>query len=110
MTNSKEVLPQCRDQLELEIYDTFLWAIGQSALTEMTETVREQEHSAVPLHKLYTLFRLPFRPERNVQHSQVNFFDLKSETSETAANVWNRILEIVKNYEFETITAAERLA
>ena len=33
MTNSKEILPQYRDQLETEIQDIFLWAIGQSAIT-----------------------------------------------------------------------------
>ena len=60
MTNSKEILPQFRDQLELEIKDTFLWAIGQGALTEMTKTVKEREPSALPLHKLYSLFRLHF--------------------------------------------------
>ena len=31
MTNSKEVLPQYRDQLEEEIKEVFIWAIGQSA-------------------------------------------------------------------------------
>ena len=72
MTNSKEILPQYREQLELEIQDTFLWAIGQSALTEMTKTVREREPSILPLHKLHALFRLHFTPERNVQHSQAD--------------------------------------
>ena len=28
MTNSKEILPQNREQLEMDIKDTFLWAIG----------------------------------------------------------------------------------
>ena len=37
MTNNKEILPQFRDQLELEIKDIFLWAIGQTAITEMTK-------------------------------------------------------------------------
>ena len=50
MTNSKkEVLPQFRDQLELEIKDIFLWAIGQSAMTERTKLVREREPSALPI-------------------------------------------------------------
>ena len=52
MTNSKEILPQYREQLELEIKDIFLLAIGQSALTEMTKTVRERKPSILPLHKL----------------------------------------------------------
>ena len=107
MTNSKEILPQYREQLEMDIKDTFLWAIGQSALTEMTKTVREREPSILPLHKLNTLFRLHFTPERNVQHSRADFFDLKREINETAANVWKRILDVEKNCEFETITAAE---
>ena len=107
MTNSKEILPQFRDQLELEKKDTFLWAIGQSALTEMTKTVRKREPRVLPLHKLYTLFRIHFTPERNLQYSRADFLDLKRETSETAAGVWKRILDIEKNCEFETITAAE---
>ena len=64
MTNSKEVLPQCRDQLEEEIKDVLIWAIGQSALTEMTKTVREKEPTSLPLYRLYALFRLHFIPER----------------------------------------------
>ena len=86
----------------------FLWAIGQNALTEMTKTVREREPSSLPLYKLYTLFRLHFTPERNVQHSRADFF--KREEGECAADVWKRILEVEKNCEFETITAAELLA
>ena len=50
MTNKKEVLPQFRDQLELELKDIFLWAIGQTAITERTKTV-EKENQA---HYRYT--------------------------------------------------------
>ena len=110
MTNSKKILPQYRDQLEAEIKDIFIWAIGQNTITEMTKTAREREPSSLPLHKLYTLFRLHFTPERNVHHSRADFFDLKREDGETAADVWKRILEVEKNCEFETITAAELLA
>ena len=110
MTNNKEILPQFRDQLELEIKDNLLWAIGQTAITEMTKTVREREPSSLPLHKLYTLFRLHFTPERNVQHSRADFFDLKRGNGESAADVWKRILEVEKNCEIEAITAAELLA
>ena len=73
MTNSKEVLPQYRDQLEEEIKDVFIWAIGQSALTEMTKTVREREPTSLPLYRLYALFRLHFIPERNKHHSRADF-------------------------------------
>ena len=110
MTNSKEILPRYRDQLETDIKDILIWAIGQNAITEMTKTVREIEPSSLPLHKLYTLFRLHFTPERNVHHSRADFFDLKHEDGETAADVWKQILEVEKNCQFETFTAAELLA
>ena len=107
MTNNKEILPHYREQLETEIKDIFLWAIGQNGITEMTKTVREREPSSLPLYKLYTLFRLHLTPERNVQHSRADFFDLKREDGESAPDVWKRILEVEKNCEFETITAAD---
>ena len=87
MPNSKEILPQYHDQLETEVKDIFICAIGQNAITEMTKTARERKSSSLPLHKLYTLFRLPFTPERNVHHSRADFFDLKREDGETAADV-----------------------
>ena len=66
MTNSKEILPQYRDQLktdtETDTEDTFIWANGQNAITEMTKTVRERERSSLPHHKLYTPFRLHLTP------------------------------------------------
>ena len=86
MTNSKETLPQYRDQLEEEIKDVFIWAIGQSALTEMTKTVREREPNSLPLHRLHALFRLHFFPERNKHHSRADFFNLKTEPGESAAD------------------------
>ena len=75
----------------------------------MIKTVKEREPSILPLHKLYTLFRLHFTPERNV-HNRAHFFDLKRETNETAADVWKRILDVEKNCEFVTTTAAELIA
>ena len=51
ITNNKEILPQYRDQLETEIKDIFLWAIGQNAITKMTKTVRGRENQA---HFRYT--------------------------------------------------------
>ena len=75
----------------------------------MTKTVREREPSSLPLHKLYSSFRLHFTPERNVHHSRADIFELKRE-GESAADVWKRILAIERNCEFETITAAELLA
>ena len=75
----------------------------------MTKTVREREQSSLPLHKLYTLFRWHFTPERNVQHSRADFSDLKRGNGEWAADVRKRILE-VENCKFEAIATTELLA
>ena len=85
MTNSKKILPQYRDQLEIEIKDIFFRAIGQNAITEMKKTAREREPNSLPLHKLYTFFRLHLTPERNIHHSRVYLFDLKRDDGEAAA-------------------------
>ena len=75
---------------------------------EMTKTVMEREPSSLPLYNLYTLFRLHYTTERNVQHCRADF-DLKRESGESAADVWKRILEVEKNCEFKNVTAAELL-
>ena len=62
------------------------------------KTLGEREPSILPLYKLYTSFRLHFAAEKKVQHSRVNFFDLKRETNETEADIWKRISQ--KNCEF----------
>ena len=85
MTHSKEILPQFRERLEEEIKDVFIWTIGQSAVTELTKTVREKAPNSLPLYRLYTLFRLHFIPEKNKHHSRADFFNLKREPGESAA-------------------------
>ena len=85
MTNSREILPQFRDRLEEEIKDVFIWTIGQSAITEMTKTVSEKEPNSLPLYRLHPLCRLHFIPERNKHHSRADFFYLKREPGESAA-------------------------
>ena len=59
------------------------------------------------MHRLYSLFCLHFIPERNKHHSRANFFELKRQPKDTAADIWTKLLEIEKNCEFEQITAAE---
>ena len=63
MTNNKEILPQYRDQLETEIKDIFLWAIGQYAITEMTKTVREREPSSRYINYIHCFDYISHRRE-----------------------------------------------
>ena len=76
MTISKEK-PQYRDQLE-EAKNVFTWAIRQSALTEMTKTVRDKTKFLL-FYQLYALIRIQFTPDRMKLHSRADFFDLKKE-------------------------------
>ena len=39
MTIDREILQNYRDDLENRIKDLFIWALGESAITEMTRTV-----------------------------------------------------------------------
>ena len=70
---------------------------------DQDKTVRKKEPSFLPLHKLHTLFRLHYTPERNVQHSWSDFFGLKNENGESAADVWKRILEVKKTAGSKTL-------
>ena len=74
----------------------------------MTKTVREREPNSLPLHRFYALFRLRFIPERNKHHSTADFFNLKREPGDLAADTWKRITEIEKNCYIEN-KAAELL-
>ena len=87
MITEREILEQYREQLEENIKDLFIWAIGQNAMSEMTKTTREREPANLPLHQLYRLFRLHFTPEKNKYHSRADFFGKKREKGETAADV-----------------------
>ena len=110
MANDKEIFEDFRELLDREIKDIFVWAIGEAAVSEMTKTIRERDPTSLPLHKLYSLFRIHFIPERNIHHSRADFFNIKRENGESAADVWKRILEIEKKCEFENITPAELIA
>ena len=43
MTTDREILQNYRDDLENRIKDLFIWALGESAITEMTRTVRDND-------------------------------------------------------------------
>ena len=77
--NSKEILPQFREQLEEELKDVFIWAIGQSAITEMTKTVREGTKFPTITPTLHTL-QTPFHSREEQTPQQSRFFQSKTRT------------------------------
>ena len=110
MTTDREILSNYRDDLEHRIKDFLIWALGKSAITEMTRTVRDNDPNRMDINQLYSLFRLHFIPEQNKFHSRADFFGITREKHETAEDVWTRILQREKNCEFENVTPAELLA
>ena len=108
-TTDREILPNYRDDLEHRIKDLFIWALGESAITEMTRTVRDIDPNKMDLNQLYSLFQLHFIPERNKFHRR-DFFGITREKHETAEDVWTRRLQVEKNCEFENMTPAEQIA
>ena len=109
MVTDNEKLTEHRKQLE-EIEDLVIWAMGQTAMSKMTKTIREKEPANQPLHQLYQLFRLQFTPKKNKHKSRADFFVIKREKGEIAADVWRKLLENGKNCEFVDTTPSELLA
>ena len=101
MTTDKEILPEFREELEVKIKDTFIWALDEAAVTEMAKTVRDNDPNKMNIIQLYALFRLHFIPERNNFHSRADFFGITREPNESAEDVWTRILQTEKNCEFD---------
>ena len=85
MTSSTEVLPQYGRQTGGRNKDVFNWAIGQSAITEMTKTVRGKEPNSLALYQLNELLRLHIFLDRIKHHSRAGFLNLKGEPGESAA-------------------------
>ena len=110
MTTDKEILPEFRDELEVKIKDKFIWALGEAAVTEMTKSVGDNDPNKVNINQLYALFRLDFIPKRKKFHSRADFFGITREPNQTAEDVWTRILQTEKNFEFDKITPAELIA
>ena len=107
MTTDREILQNYGNDLEHRIKDIFIWALGESAVTEMTRTVRDNDPNRMDINQLYSLFRLHFIPEQNKFHSRADFFGITKEKHETAEDVWTRILKVGKNCELEYVTPAE---
>ena len=110
MTTDREILESYRNDLEHRIKDLFIWALGESAITEMTRTVRDNDPNRMDINQLYSLFRLHFIPQRNKFHSRADFFGITRKKHESAEDVWTRILQVEKNCEFENVTPAELIA
>ena len=110
MTTDREILENFRDDLEHRIKDLFIWALGESAITEMTRTVRDNDPNRMDINQLYSLFRFHFIPERNKFHSRADFFGITREKHESAEDVWTRILQVEKNCEFENVIPVELIA
>ena len=55
MTTGLEILENYRDDLEHRIKDLFIWALGESAITGMTRTVRDNDQNRMDINQLITI-------------------------------------------------------
>ena len=70
-TTYRELLQNHMGDLKHRIKDLFIWALSESAITEMTGIIRGKDHKSpnrMDVNRLYSLFRLYFIPERNIFH------------------------------------------
>ena len=80
MTTDKEIIKEYKEELEIKFKDIFIWAVGEEAVTEMTQTVRDNDPNKMNINQLYSLFRLHLFPERNKFHSRADFFGIRTKT------------------------------
>ena len=106
MTTDLEISPNYRDDLEHRIKDLIIWALGESATTKMTRTVRGKNPNRIDINQLNSLFRLHFIPERSKFHSRFLWYNKRKNTKD----VWTRVLQVEKNCEFDNVTPAEIIA
>ena len=107
MTTDKDILPQFRDKLESSKKDIYLSARRSC---EMTKAVRYNDPKKMSMKQIYWLFLLQFIPERSIFHRRADIFAILCEPNETAEDVWTRVLQMVKNCEFDNVTSAELIA
>ena len=50
-TKDREKLEQYRAELEQRIEDLFIWALGESAITEITRTVRDDKPNRMDINQ-----------------------------------------------------------
>ena len=56
MTNDREIPKEHSDELEQRKKDVFIWALGESVITEMTRAVRDNDAKKMEINHLYSLF------------------------------------------------------
>ena len=104
MTTDKDILPQFRDKLESRKRHIHLSARRSC---EMTKAVRDNDPRKMNLKQIYWLFLLQIIPERSEFHRRADIFAIVCEPNETTEDVWTRILQMVKNCEFDNVISAE---
>ena len=81
--------------------------MAESAITELTRTVRDKDPNRTDINELYSLFRLHFIPERNKFHSRAVFF---SEFQERKVKQPKTSGHEFYNCKFENVIPAELIA
>ena len=102
-----EITDETYKENETKIRKDFLWALGPTALHEMTTTEFGEKPEEMQLPRLIQVFKNYYTPLRNIYHSRGDFFWAKQKIGETPEQHWKKLCEIEKECEFKNITPAE---
>ena len=104
----EELIEQGTDSMDphttYHIKGDVIWALGPKAKHQIMRGRWVKKLKDISLHKLLRLFKKTFLPTRNVFHSRAQFFNIKEEDGETLNEYWNRLVDIERKFEFNTIT------
>ena len=53
MTTYREILPNYRDDVELRVKELFIWALSETAITEMTKTVTDNDPNRLDINNYF---------------------------------------------------------
>ena len=108
MTTDRKIKPNYKDDLEYRSKDLFIWALGESAITEMTRTVRDHDTNRMDdIDYIRCSGYTSYRNETNSTEEQIY---LEYEKNTKRRKICGQGYYRGKNCEFEKVTAAELLA
>ena len=88
ITTEEEGIEEIRDDMELRIKGVFIGILGEAAIVERTETVRDNNPNRMGINQVYSFFWLHYKPERSKFYTKNRFLRNHTKIKETGEIVW----------------------
>ena len=92
---------------ETKLKKLLIWGIGQKAIHSMTRKLHNEPIQTMNTKRIIELFKNRYMSDKNLQHNRTDFFELQPHENENPEQTWERLTEIERNCNFQTITAEE---